>query len=128
MSLMEKINADFISAYKNEKMEEKNFLGVLKSEVTRETKTPDDAQIVAKIKSMIKNAEATNSLSEFELAILERYLPKQMTEAELISAVNTFVSVNAGTNMGVVMSYLKNNYGGQYDGKMASEVVKSILN
>jgi uncharacterized protein YqeY len=127
MSLIEKINADFMLAYKNKDMEVKDFLGVLKTEVTRETKTPNDAQVVAKIKSMIKNAEATNSLSEFELEILNRYLPKQMTDAELTEVVKGFVTENPTINMGGVMSHLKANFDGLYDGKSASQIVKSIL-
>lgn len=127
MTLIEKINADFMSAYKNKEMEAKDFLGVLKTEVTRESKTPTDAQVVAKIKSMVKNAESTNSLSEFELEILNRYLPKQMTDAELTEVVKGFVAENPTVNMGGVMSHLKANFDGTYDGKSASQIVKSIL-
>jgi uncharacterized protein YqeY len=71
MSLIEKINKDFMLAYKAKEMEKKDFLGVLKTEVTKESKTPEDEYVVAKIKSMIKNAEATNSLSEAELSVLD---------------------------------------------------------
>lgn len=127
MKLIEKITADFMTAYKNKEMEKKDFLGVLKTEVTRESKSPEDAYVVAKIKSMIKNAEETNSLSEAELDILSDYLPKQLSEVELIQIVNEFTSTNDGANIGAIMGYLKNNYGGQYDGKMASDVVKSVL-
>lgn len=127
MNLIEKINADFMGAYKNKEMEKKDFLGVLKTEVTRESKSPVDSDVMAKIKSMIKNAAETNSLSDFELEILNSYLPKQLTEAELGDIVNDYVSANEGANMGAIMGYLKSNYDGQYDGKTASMVVKSVL-
>ena len=70
MSLIEQINQDFMIAYKAKEMQKKDFLGVLKTEVTKETKIPEDTYIVSKIKSMIKNAAATNSLTEDELSIL----------------------------------------------------------
>ena len=80
MKLIERISNDFTEAYKAKDMDKKNFLGVIKTEVTKESKTPEDSYIIRKIKSMIKNAEATNSLTDNELSILNEYLPTQMTE------------------------------------------------
>jgi uncharacterized protein YqeY len=130
MSLIEKINKDFMLAYKAKEMEKKDFLGVLKTEVTKESKTPEDEYVVAKIKSMIKNAEATNSLSEAELSVLETYLPTQLSEVELEVIINEFITrmgLNTPRDMGKVMSYLKTEYDGQYDGKVASTITKKIL-
>jgi uncharacterized protein YqeY len=130
MSLIEKINKDFMLAYKAKEMEKKDFLGVLKTEVTKESKTPEDEYVVAKIKSMIKNAEATNSLSEAELSVLETYLPTQLSEVELEVIINEFITtmgLNTPRDMGKVMSYLKTEYDGQYDGKVASNITKKIL-
>jgi uncharacterized protein YqeY len=130
MSLIERINQDFMVAYKAKEMEKKDFLGVLKTEVTKESKTPEDGYVVAKIKSMIKNAEATKSLSETELNILNSYLPKQMGVDEVKQVIIDFVtnnSISSPKEMGKVMSYLKSGYDGQYDGKMASTIIKEIL-
>jgi len=130
MTLIEQISADFMAAYKAKEMEKKDFLGVLKTEVTKESKTPEDAFVVSKIKTMIKNAAATDSLSETELTILEVYLPRQLDETQL-----TVLLANEATDkgyklmadMGKLMSFLKTNYGGQYDGKTASTLVRTIL-
>jgi uncharacterized protein YqeY len=130
MSLIERIDQDFMVAYKAKEMEKKDFLGVLKTEVTKESKTPEDGYVVAKIKSMIKNAEATNSLSETELNILNFYLPKQMGIDEVKQVIIDFVAnndISSPKEMGKVMSYLKSGYDGQYDGKMASTIIKEIL-
>ena len=130
MSLIERINQDFMVAYKAKEMEKKDFLGVLKTEVTKESKTPEDGYVVAKIKSTIKNAEATNSLSETELNILNSYLPKQMGIDEVKQVIIDFVAnngISSPKEMGKVMSYLKSGYDGQYDGKMASTIIKEIL-
>jgi len=131
MNLIETINADFMTAYKEKNMEKKDFLGVLKTEVTKESKTPDDMYVIGKIKSMIKNAEATNSLSENELEILNGYLPKQLTEEELKEKISNIINDNGfsgGKDMGKVMGLLKEGFDGQYDGKMASQLVKTLLN
>jgi uncharacterized protein YqeY len=130
MTLIEKISADFMAAYKAKEMEKKDFLGVLKTEVTKESKTPEDSFVVSKIKTMIKNAAATDSLSESELAILEVYLPKQLSEEELTLLLNEEAKTQGYklmADMGKLMSFLKNTHGGKYDGKMASTLVRSIL-
>jgi uncharacterized protein len=130
MKLISRINEDFMLAYKAKEMEKKDFLGVLKTEVTKESKTPEDGYVVGKIKSMIKNAESTNSLSEMELTILNDYLPKQMEVDEIKQIVVDFVNennINSPKEMGKVMSYLKTNFDGQYDGKVASNLIKEVL-
>ena len=136
MSLLKRISADFLAAYKNKDMERKDFLGLLKTTVTDKSKTPDDAYIVAKVKSMIKTHEKSMSehnaptLSELELVVLNEYLPTQLNEADLEGIVNEFIvseSLSGPKDMGRVMAHLKNTYGGQYDGKLASNVVKSSL-
>jgi uncharacterized protein YqeY len=130
MKLIEKISIDFMEAYKAKEMAKKDFLGVLKTEVTKESKEPDDVTVVNKIKSMIKNAEATNSLSRFELEILNRYLPVQMSDETLRHRIINYIEVSKleGANeMGKVMAFLKSNFDGQYDGKRASEITREIL-
>jgi len=127
MKLIETISADFMTAYKAKEMEKKDFLGVLKTEVTKESKTPEDSTVIAKIKSMIKSAEGTNSLSETELEILNIYLPKQLTNEDLTKIVADYISENENANMGQIMGFLKGSYNGQYDGRLASNVVKELL-
>lgn len=131
MSLIEKINEDFMLAYKAKDMEKKDFLGVLKTEITKESKTPEDSYVVSKIKSMIKNAEATSSLSEGELQILNNYLPKQLSEDSLREIIKDVIEKNnieSPKEMGKVMSFLKTGFDGQYDGKLASTITKELLN
>ena len=130
MKLIEKISIDFMEAYKAKEMAKKDFLGVLKTEVTKESKEPDDVTIVNKIKSMIKNAEATNSLSRFELEILNSYLPVQMSDETLRHRIVNYIEVSkleGAKDMGKVMAFLKSNFDGQYDGKRASEITRELL-
>lgn len=130
MELLNKIKEDFMSAYKAKDMERKNYLGFLKSEVTKETKTPDDAYIIGKFKAMVKNSVETSSLNELELAVLNSYIPKQMSEEDLSVLIGEWIGAKklSGTqDMGKVMTYLKTNYAGEYDGRMASTLAKELL-
>jgi uncharacterized protein YqeY len=130
MKLIEKINKDFTEAYRTREMATKDFLGVLRTEVTKESKDPDDVTVINKIKSMIKNAEATNSLSVFELEILNSYLPVQMSDETLRHRIVNYIEVSkleGAKDMGKVMAFLKSNFDGQYDGKRASEITRELL-
>jgi len=130
MSLIEKISKDFMSAYKDKDMEKKNFLGVIKTEVTKETKTPEDNYVVGKLKSMVKNAQSTNSLTEYELNTINDYLPTQMTEEVLREKISDFITkekLSTMKDMGKIMGYLKSNFEGEYDGKLASTIIKELL-
>ena len=129
MSLIERISKDFMSAYKAKDMEKKNFLGVIKTEVTKETKT-SSVICVGKLKSMIKNAEATNSLTDYELNTINDYLPTQMTEDVLRDTIGDFITkekLSTMKDMGKIMGYLKSDFEGEYDGKLASKITKELL-
>ena len=65
-----------------------------------------------------------------ELAIVESYLPKQMTEEELDQAVSSAIAeVNAQgkSDFGKVMKVLMPKIKGKADGKAASDVVRKQL-
>lgn len=65
-----------------------------------------------------------------EIAVIERFLPKQMTEAEMVAAVAEAVGkVGAATlkDMGKVMAELKQRYAGRMDFAKAGQLVKQKL-
>lgn len=62
-----------------------------------------------------------------QLALLESYLPKQMSRMELKDTIIKIRAEIANPNMGALMQALKERFNGQYDGKMASEVTKEVL-
>lgn len=72
-------------------------------------------------------------LSENELAeaaVIERYLPTQMTDSELETAVATVISQLGATgpqDMGKVMGMASKLLAGKTEGKLISEKVKSLL-
>jgi len=65
-----------------------------------------------------------------EIAIIERFLPKAMSDAEAEAAIKaTIAAVGAASvkDMGKVMAALKEKYAGQLDSAKASQVVKKLL-
>jgi uncharacterized protein YqeY len=62
-----------------------------------------------------------------EIAIIEEFLPKQMTAAELEAALVEYKSSTPGAVMGTAMKFLKERFAGQYDGKSASEIAKKVF-
>lgn len=61
-----------------------------------------------------------------ERAILARYLPAQLEDAELANLVRSWIAEGVHA-MGPLMARLKEHHAGQYDGKRASEIVRTIL-
>jgi len=129
MTLIETISVDFIAAYKAKEMEKKDFLGVLRGEVTREDKTPSDEVVMAKIKSMLKkNIESfeltgVSSLNEMELNVLNSYLPSQMTEAEIDAKLKELIDGGAN-HIGRIMGGFK---GLEADMKVVKTKADAIL-
>jgi uncharacterized protein YqeY len=62
-----------------------------------------------------------------EIAIIEEFLPKQLSAAELEKVLGDYKSSTPGAVMGTAMKFLKDNYAGQYDGKSASEIAKRVF-
>lgn len=133
MKIIDKISKDFMLAYKAKRMEEKDYLGFLKSEVTRDNKTPDDADVVAKLKSMVKKSldkDGVSCLTETEMEILNRFIPSQMSEEALTTYLSNYIrdnNIEGMKSMGVLMTFLKEEFPGQYDGKLASTLVRKLL-
>jgi uncharacterized protein YqeY len=62
-----------------------------------------------------------------EIAIIEEFLPKQLSADELEKALVEYKTQNPGAVMGGAMKFLKERYAGQYDGKSASEIAKKVF-
>lgn len=68
---------------------------------------------------------------QFQLDIISRYLPKQLTDAEIAEAVKKVIAQVGATgpqDMGKVMGAATKALAGQADGKVISEWVKKLLN
>ena len=131
---------------RREKNKEASFLSMLYSEVAmvgknngnRETTNDEALKILQKTKhttqEVIQTAIKTGRVdvvnkSEHELKIIESFLPVEKTREELDSIIESFLQETDRSKkaMGIVMKKLKENFVGQYDGKVASEILKNKL-
>ena len=94
--------------------------------VAKEVKTRKDA--IAEYEQA--NREDLIEKANEEIKALEEYLPKQLTDEELVTEVKKVIEkLNATSmkDMGPVMKEAKATIGAQADGKRINEVVKSLL-
>jgi uncharacterized protein YqeY len=139
MTLQEQINANLKNAMLTNNTDVKAILRVLIGELNQKGKEHADTVVVAQVKKLIESAKVIIASPDAggdrvatavsEISILEAYLPKQLTEEDLRNSILSVVTANSYTvkDMGKVMSYLKENFAGQYDGKLASVIVKEVL-
>lgn len=77
-----------------------------------------------------QNREDLAKIEREELAIIERYLPTQMSEADLtekLQAIISQVGASSMKDMGKIMGMASKQFAGQADGKMISIIVKKLL-
>lgn len=85
---------------------------------------------VKKLKDSLENFPAENEIrkkTEVEISILAEYLPKQLSEEEVRAMITSIISSNPGINAGLVMKELSPKIKGQFDSKLANEMVKNAL-
>ena len=77
--------------------------------------------------------QGRNDLAEPELAqvtVIEKFLPKQLSEAEVTEAVKAIIAEVGATSakdMGKVMGVATKQLAGKTDGKVISAIVKTLL-
>jgi uncharacterized protein YqeY len=101
-----------------------------------------DGEIAAMLQNMIKQRRDSIALYEqgnrpelvakeqAEIAVIERFLPKQMSAAEVDAAIDAAVAETGAASvrdMGKVMGVLKAKYAGQMDFGTAGAAVKAKL-
>lgn len=105
---------------------EVNLLTTLIGEAELLERSPQGLDMVALVKKFKKNIAETLKVKKtddlnYESMLLDRYVPPQLTEAKLLS----ILQCSGAANVGEAMKHLKQNYAGQYDGKLASTVARS---
>ena len=105
-------------------------------------KPVDDAEIVKIIQKLVKQRKESAEiytqqnrpeLAENELAeaaVMERYLPKQLSEAEVeekLKEIIAQVGASSMADMGKVMGTATKALAGQADGKVISALVRKLL-
>ena len=141
ITLMDTLRADYLAYRKDRKEVEIGLLSALIGEAerigkdngNRETTDAEAIQVIKKflangreVLGLVHSDELRNQALK-ENAILESYLPAQMDESGLRAAVSAFLEASPDAKIGDVMGHLKANFGGTYDGKLASQVVREAL-
>lgn len=149
-TLKQKIQADFITAMKTKDEKTKSTLSSLKAKITEAEKSKgnveiSDDEVIKVITSAIKQRK--QSVDEFrkgnrfdlvekeqgEIEVLERYMPKQMTEQEIEVAVKEILGTfEAGTNkqrlVGQTIGMFNKKFTGRGDNSLVKHVVERLVN
>lgn len=64
--------------------------------------------------------------NEGEKAVLEAYLPEQLDAGALEAAIRELVTELGTTQIGPIMAKLRERHAGQFDGKLASELIRKL--
>ena len=109
---------------------------------TQSAPADDDAVVVDVLQKMVKQRRESIALYEqggrqeladvekAELAVIETFLPAQMSEADTSAAIETIkaeLGASSVKDMGRVMATLKERHGTQLDMSKASALVKAAL-
>ncbi len=118
------------------------ILGAIKQKEIDERINLDDTQVLAVIQKMVKQRK--DSISQFsdagrtdlveveeaELSIINNYMPKQLSEAEIEAAVVKAIAdsgADSMKDMGKLMGILKGQLDGKADMGQVSKLLKSKL-
>ena len=143
--MKKKINDDLKSAMKNRDSLRLEVLRLVKKYI-QELETSvghsgeaTDVEILKIINKLVKQgkdaAEQYKSAGRIDLfdiemqqvAVLEEYLPKQLSEDEISIEIDKVMSETGSTNMGVLMKELNTRLAGRADGKTISRILKTKL-
>jgi hypothetical protein len=146
MSLKEQINADIKEAMKAKENEKRDALRLLSSAFKQievdERKELSDDDIIKIIQKQIK--QRNDSIEQYtiagrddliekeksEISFYEPYLPKQLSDEELttaIKAIITQVEARSMKDIGKVMGQASKELAGKVDGKRINECAKALL-
>ena len=142
----EKLLEDLKAAMKDKNVVKKNTVQMVRAAILQVEKDKqielNDDQILEAIAKELKRRN--DSLADYEksgredlinqikeeMAVLEDYLPKKLSEEELTEKVKEIIAEVGATSMkdmGMVMKTAKEKLGVTADGKMINEIVKKIL-
>jgi uncharacterized protein YqeY len=133
MSLKNKINSDYLIAFKAKDAISKSILSVIKGEIQTQEKNlnvPDlqDSDVVKILAKTVKSLNETISKSDdmeskLQLEVISKYLPSQMSESEVSEIISEMISKNQDIKIGDIMKeFSKLNA----DKKMVSQIFNSL--
>ncbi len=144
-NLKDRLASDFKTAMKNKDSKRKELVqlvraGVLQRETDERIEASDSDVISIVEKEVKKRRDLISELkdsrpeaveqAEVEIAILEEYLPEQLSEEEVRNVVSEVIAnLNASSmkDMGSVIKETLSRIKGQADGATVSSIVKELL-
>jgi uncharacterized protein YqeY len=145
MSLKEKIEKDFITAFKSKDVNAKAALSSIKAAITvAEKANPSwvatDDEVIKIVNKGIRQREESINMYELacrdelvrkeadEICVLRSYMPTQMTETEIESEVKIIMSViDAGGNRNKLIGQTMGTFNKKFQGRADSSAVKNII-
>ena len=132
MTLKERINADYMTAFKTKNTVAKNLLSVIKGEIqtiekNMQTESMADEEVIKILAKTRKSLEETKSkfpsdqVTE-EIHIVESYLPAEMSESEIKSKVQDLIAGGAASIGDIMKAFA----GLQADKKKVSSIYQSL--
>ena len=148
MSLEQKVMGEMKEAMKSKNEAVLRALRAIKAEIIKAKTDPgaggeiDEATEQKFLQKMMKQRKDSLEIFEQqgradlaikekeEMEVIEKFLPKQMTEEEIVAALRVIISETGATgaaDMGKVMGAATKQMAGKADGKLISQLVKSLL-
>ena len=145
--LEEKIHNDYIAALKSKDKHKSEFLSFIRADLKNKAidlkkEKLDDEEVLLVLQKQKKRLEDTKESIEKsgrtelleevnrEFSILAEYLPKALSESELIAIIDeviTSTDASSMKDMGVVMKEVRARVGARAEAKKISELVKQKL-
>ena len=137
MDLFERVSEDIKNAMKaKDKVALETLRNVKKFFLEAKTApgandTLTDADALKIMQKLVKQGKDLADVELAQVAVIEKYLPKQMSAEELeveLKAIIAQVGATGPKDMGKVMGIASKALAGKAEGRMISEVVKKLLN
>lgn len=130
-TIFENIKKTHLKARKTKDVFLRDTLGVIIGDLQTAEKNGfviDDKKVVSILKKSKSDAESNfervnDDKFNKEIEIYEKFIPKQMSGEE----IKKVIKENNFSNIGQAMGFFKQNFSGQYDGKLVSSIVKESL-
>lgn len=135
--MLEQINQEIKNSMKAKESDKLAALRYLKSMLmensTSKSPKPEMDVVISHVKKLKDSLENYPTDSEQfqkitqEITFVEVYLPKQLSEEEVVDLINGIIEKLESPNMGGVMKELSPQIKGKFDGKKASDLVRKQL-
>jgi len=146
MNMKERLLEDLKTAMREKDVRRKDMLQIIRAgilQVEKDSRLPVDEAMIFDImaKEHKKRSETVSELQNSgrqdiidkylaEMAIIETYLPQQLSESEIEQLVREAVAASgaqAARDMGLVMKVLMPQIKGRADGKLVNQIVRRLL-